>query len=209
MNNRLPQDFIPPLQDGGCLVALLAPHAASEAMLTLAARLAQRGPVRVLDGGNRFNAYRVAHALAARRLSDLRQALERIRVRRAFTCYQAATILASTQSGPAPLLVLDLLATFYDENVRVGERRQLLEGCIAHLRRLAAAGPVVVSLRPPAPPHQDPNGLLPLVQAAADTVFFQEECSEYRTAAALTGMLSKSTQPESTRQPPEPSRRLF
>ena len=50
-------------------------------------RLAERGPVRVLDGGNQFNAYLIARQLHGR--PDL---LDRISISRMFTCYQ---VLAS------------------------------------------------------------------------------------------------------------------
>lgn len=142
----------------------------------LAARLAQRGPLRVLDGGNRFNVQRVARLLAGYGGAiSLRAALERIYLRRAFTCHQVITILSSAQVSQTPLLALDLLSTFYDESAMRRERRRLLANGIAHLRRLSAAAPVVVSLCPPPAAHPDEDGLLPQLQEAADAVFFVEE----------------------------------
>src|SRR4030065_337535 len=64
----------------------------SDPLMGLAARLAQRAPLRVLDGGNCFNAYIVALALR-QQTTDVTAALERIRVSRAFTCYQMVTLL--------------------------------------------------------------------------------------------------------------------
>ena len=52
-------------------------------LLALTARLAEAGPVRVVDGGNQYNVYPVMRA--ARGRLEVR---ERIRVSRAFTCYQ-------------------------------------------------------------------------------------------------------------------------
>ncbi len=119
-------------------------------MLELAARLALSGELRVLDGGNRFNVYPVARTI--RRYSpELTAALARIRLARAFTCYQAAAMLAEMPAEPRPLLVIDLLATFYDESVNLNESRRLLAGCIPHLQRLSRCAPVVVSAKPPAP----------------------------------------------------------
>ena len=156
------------------LLALIAPHAASQAMLTLAARLAQRGPLRVLDGGNRFNAYIVARALRRSSQDDPVQALERIRVARAFTCYQMKAMLEGTPPLAIPTLVIDLLDTFYDESEPLPERRRLAQSCAAHLRRLSQAAPVVVSLRPPPPPQSDPTGLLDILREAADMAWLQE-----------------------------------
>jgi hypothetical protein len=63
------------------------PHpGASRLLLDLAASLALRGPLAVLDGGNCFNLYTVAQALR-RGGANVRLALGRIQVARAFTCY--------------------------------------------------------------------------------------------------------------------------
>jgi hypothetical protein len=159
----------------GRFLALLAPHAASEAMLALAARLARRGPLQVIDGGNRFNAYHVARLLRGLSGDGLAAALGRIYVARAFTCYQIAALLEQTIPGAVPLLVIDLLDTFYDQSVPLFERRRLLGGCVERLRLLSQGTVVVASLRPPRPPQTDPTGLLQTVQAAADQVWFQEE----------------------------------
>ncbi len=51
-----------------------------------------------------------------------------------------------------PLLAIDLLATFYDESVRVDESRRLLAGCVTHLQRLSQGRAGGVSARPPAAP---------------------------------------------------------
>lgn len=132
------------------LMVLTAPHAASQLMLELAARLSLSGRLRVLDGGNRFNVYPVARA-ARRHTHDLNSALARIHLARAFTCYQMLAMLAETPADGLPVLVIDLLATFYDDNVRLEESQRLLGQCVPHLQRLSQFAPVVVSAKPPAP----------------------------------------------------------
>jgi len=116
----------------GSWILLVGPRSLNSTMLTAIARLGERCSLRVLDGGNRFNAYTVARAARGRR--DI---LEHITVSRAFTCYQVLSLLESTLSTQAPFVVLDLLNTFYDESVQIGERKRLLRSCIAHLERLA------------------------------------------------------------------------
>lgn len=168
----------------GRLLALLLPRRAREPLFELAAWLAWRGPVRVLDGGNCFNAYHAARAL--RRLADAApgpdaagpafyQALDRLRVARAFTCYQMAALLEEALVDTGPALALDFLATFLDENVPLRERRIVLDGCMEHLRRLSDSAPVIVSLRPPPTPDLDPSDLLEVVQSAADEVWVYAE----------------------------------
>ncbi len=156
------------------LLVIAGPHAVSSYMLTLAARFAQRGPLRVLDGGNRFNAYSVARQLRRTGVQDQTTALSRIRVVRAFTCHQALSLLENTAPEPLPALGIDLLDTFYDESVDIEERRRLALKCAAHLRRLSQTAVVVVSLRPPPPPRTDPTGILGIIQEAADQFVFHE-----------------------------------
>lgn len=148
------------------LLVLTAPHAAVQMMLELSARLALTGDLRVLDGGNRFNVYPVARSVR-RYTAELTSALARIHLARAFTCYQAAGMLAEMPADARPLLAIDLLATFYDESVRVDESRRLLAGCITHLQRLSQAAPVVVSAHPPAAPFPERRVLLETLQEAA------------------------------------------
>ena len=165
-----------PQPRSGHLLVLVAPRAGGDLMLDLSARLAQDGMLRVLDGGNRFNAYRVSRALV--RLNHgqagLAPALARIQVARAFTCYQMAAMLEQAPSGAIPTLVIDFLDTFYDQGVPLPERRRLLHGCLGHLRRLRRTAAVVASLRPPPPPHDDPTGLLDMVRQAADSIWSPE-----------------------------------
>ena len=147
-------------------MVLTAPRAASMLMLELTARLSAVGELRVLDGGNRFNVYPVARAVR-RHTTDVTASLGRIRLSRAFTCYQVAALLAETPADGLPTLVIDLLAAFYDDNVRLSESQRLLTGCIFHLRRLSQFAPVVVSAKPPTLLCAEKGVLVDALQAAA------------------------------------------
>jgi len=124
-----------PAQPG--FLVLVAPHAGRENMLVIAARLALRGPLRVLDGGNRFNAYLVARMLRYLGTDDLTQSLRQIQIARAFTCYQMVKLLEETPVQGFPLLVIDLLDTFYDESAPLDERRRLGQRCAMRLRNVS------------------------------------------------------------------------
>jgi len=160
------------------LLVLAGPFAASQTMLEFAAHLALRGAVKVLDGGNRFNAYTVARVLRSLDAKDLMQALARIEVARAFTCYQMTAMLESAIPQKIPTLVIDLLDTFYDESAALDERIRLARRSAAHLQRLSRQAPVVVSLRPPPPSQNDPTGLQEIIREAADRFYFQEMLPE-------------------------------
>ena len=98
---------------------VLAPHHAQRQMMTiLTARLALTGRVRLVDAGNCFDGYGLARQLR-QQTSYWQAALERVSVARAFTCYQVETLLTEMVANFSPVLVLNLLDTFYDENVKL------------------------------------------------------------------------------------------
>jgi hypothetical protein len=132
-----------PNHNPGAFHLLLAPSPlVGQVMLELANRLAQRGPLCVVDGGNRLDIYGLARK-ARGDSADLNGVLERIRVARAFSCRQMTALLDATPGG-TPLLVFDLLVTFYDEDEALDERKRLLGQCLRRLQRLSLSGPVVV-----------------------------------------------------------------
>jgi len=179
MNALLTSPAIPALPRGQIL-AILAPHAGRSVMLETAAHFALHGPVRVLDGGNHFNAYLVARSIR-RFTADIDSALTRINLARAFTCYQmeallsAAALLVQQQPASAPAaLVLDLLATFYDENVALIERQRLLKLCQRCFKVIAAHSPLLISLRPAMFDRPDQQDLLDEMLDFVDDVWQAE-----------------------------------
>jgi hypothetical protein len=159
----------------GKLHLVIAPGSVNRQLAnTFIARLGAAGVVRVLDGGNRFDAHGIARAVR-RQTSDLYAALERIWIARAFTCYQMLALLAQIPTGPEPVLVLDLLSTFYDESVPEAERRRLLVEGLAHLQRLGRQAAVAVTATPlvqPGPAGRPlPVDFLARLEAAAEQVW--------------------------------------
>ena len=152
------------------LQLLIAPPAFQrEASLQFIAQLAQRGPVRVLDGGNRFDVLALNRELRRRDL-PLYTALERVQIARAFTCYQMTTLLEGRPQDGFPTLVLNLLTTFQDENASLPERLRLLEICLYNLRKWAQQTAVRTVLHPQ--PAEEP--FLCRVREAADQVWVFE-----------------------------------
>ncbi len=173
-----------PAPNQGQILLLIAPDVESEHLFELIARLSLHGPLFVLDGGNTFQGYRLA-SLLRHRTPDFQEALKRITLSRVFTCYQMAALL-SGETAPAtgalahegmPLLALDLLATFYDQGVRIADRRRLLKACLARLSCLSRRAPVAVWVR-----QRDlvpPEGLefLDLVVAASGQLWVPQKNS--------------------------------
>jgi len=124
------------------LLVLPAQH--RNRLLAAAARLALRSPLTVLDCGRQFDPSIVARAAHGRA-----EVIDRINIQRAFICYEAVKLLEGTPTGNIPILVLDFLSTFYDENVNVHTRTFLLETSIRHFQRLSQGAGLAVTIRPP------------------------------------------------------------
>jgi hypothetical protein len=158
-------DLIPTSQGG--LYALLAPRDFGVRFLIhLTAQLALEGPVRVLDGDNCFQARTLQRKLR-RHGRDVYQAVERVQVARAFTCFQMVALLSEQGTLLAPTLVLDFLATFGDESVSERQRRRLLDQALSHLQRLSRPATVIVS----APPLDPGNDWVQRLVSTADHVW--------------------------------------
>jgi len=142
-----------PVLKPNSLIVLIAPHAARDEASRLAAELALHGPLTVLDGGNRFQPYRITRLLRQRRV-DIITVSRRLFIRRAFTCYQMLALLENTPALRQPYLILDLLAGFYDEQVKDTQAHRLLERCLEQVLRLGQLAPVVISLAPAPSPER-------------------------------------------------------
>ena len=143
----------------GQVLLLVAPHAfLNQALPAWIARLAFNGPLRILDGGGRFNPYSLGRPL--RHLTpQVAEVMQGIHIQRSFTCYQMAALLDEISihdDDATPLLALDLLTTFYDEDVAAHERRRLLTGVLERLNRLSQIVPVAVTAAPRSEEDEDP-----------------------------------------------------
>ncbi len=146
-------------------------HTPSRTLLAAATVMAAGGAaVRLFDGGNSFDGYFVAR-LARRLTVEAHSVLGRLRLSRAFTCFQLAELIETSPAGPEPLFVLDLLSTFYDESVPLRDSERLLTITLTHLKRLAAAGPVIVGAREPQTLVKERWTLLDRLQTAADSAW--------------------------------------
>ena len=137
-----------PAQTYSGITLILAPRALRREWITLlTVRLALLGPVQVLDGGNSFDALKLARELrrASRRYHA---ALSNVSVARAFTCHQMLALLTEIELSPTPLIAPELLSTFADENVPEEERRHLLQGCLTRLETFRAHASVFISAEP-------------------------------------------------------------
>jgi hypothetical protein len=125
---------------------------AGEISSYVAGWLAGKGiAVIVLDGANRFDPYTVS-SLARRAWIPPEKLLKSIRIARAFTCYQMATLMGEQlasllrQEGASELLqrpwviLLGPLTPFLDEDVSEREVRPLFERSLRKIEGMASKG---------------------------------------------------------------------
>jgi hypothetical protein len=153
----------------GKFILVAGPRSLLPTLLTLIARLAEKGKVQVLDGGNQFQAYFVSRAVRGRSFL-----LGRITVARAFTCYQMLSLLEQTPALPVPFVVLNLLGTFYDESVPAGERKRILRVCLFQLSRLEQKAGGIVSIHPPAVASRTAMELADMLRATGHDTYHVE-----------------------------------
>lgn len=164
-----------PFPTSGELVLLSAPRLYLwHTLPTCIARMAGGNSLRLLDGGNRLNLYGITREIR-RYSSRVQDILENIYITRAFTCYQAAALLAEASMNQQPLLVLDLLVTFYDENVSLFERIKLLNECIVHLQRVSETAPVLITN---SPPKQQDDPFYKILEESAERTWSMEPPSQ-------------------------------
>jgi hypothetical protein len=105
----------------------------------------RRIDVFVLDGANRFDPYAVS-SFARREFLSPEGLLKSIRIARAFTCYQMATLMgeklksAVGQAQKPWVILLGPLTTFLDEDIPEREVRPLFERALRGVELLAEKG---------------------------------------------------------------------
>ncbi len=105
----------------------------------------------VLDGANRFNPY-IASSFARKALISPEKILTRIRIARAFTCYQMATLMGeqlpslldkertNSKGGKPQVILLGPITTFLDEDVSEREIRPLFDRSLQKMEEMALRG---------------------------------------------------------------------
>jgi hypothetical protein len=131
----------------GQVILVIAAGAAREQMLLWIAAQSIQSRVRVLDGGNQFNVYKIAKNIR-RQTSRVHAALLNIQISRCFSCYQMTSALEKTEAVSTPLFLLDFLFSYYDEDIRLGESLRLVRKSIRDLINLSIHAPIVIGVRP-------------------------------------------------------------
>ena len=164
-----------PVPKTGKISLVVSPRTVIHSLMSMLATLALRGRVIVIDGGNCFDAYTLARELR-RRTHEIKPALNAVQLSRAFTCYQMVAMLAELPVDGNPVIVLDMLGTFLDENVNFTKRQRLLDSSLNLLRCISEGSPTAVWARAhPAAEGEYQQLLTPLLETAQDIWELQAE----------------------------------
>jgi hypothetical protein len=143
----------------------------------LIVRCAMDDLVWILDAGNCFDPYRIIRQIR-RQTPLVKSILGRIRIARAFTCFQVVSLLEQTQIFEGSVFLPRLLTTFADEMIPLHDRLRLLRHVDHQITRLNDCAPITVTLniaRLECGPVMDWCSRL---QKRADKVFLPERVSD-------------------------------
>jgi hypothetical protein len=157
----------------------IVPRPLRHRLLIAAAQMAYTRSLSVLDCGRQYDATVVARAARGRA-----EIIDRIQVQRAFTCFEAARLIQTHAASLVPVLILDLLATFQDENVPFGMRRHLLEESILSMQALNRGAGLAVSVHP-LPDSPEAHWMLDCLRSAASQVLAYEAPAPMATQPGL------------------------
>lgn len=124
------------------------------------------GPLRIILGGNRYTLDYLP-VLLGRRVIDIYAILNQIKVSRAETCYQMLDALKNTPADSTPLIVMELLSSFYDQNLSNEEVAGVLQSCVVALIHLSQTTPIILTADPD---HRRPQLIDQLYQLADGVV---------------------------------------
>ena len=153
----------------GELWLLVSPFRIFEMERIVIPLLALRGPVHIIVGGQTYDVDGIMRSL--RKLTpEVAEARQYIRQRRAPTAFQMRALLKKTPATQDPLIVLNFLVHYFDEDEQFWKSRYLLEDSLAELRRLSCTGPVVVTVRSPLAAEGKYCGILERLREITDRV---------------------------------------
>jgi hypothetical protein len=154
-----------PLTRSRGLALLLTVDRARASMTEFIAAQILLGPLFVISGSEWLPAFELTRILRGKTL-NVKEMLDRLFTVRASTCYRLFDSLANIPSAGEPILLLDFLHTFYDEDIPLRVRLFKLRECCRQLKRLAMYRPVIVMT--PEKEVTDYEKFLPALHSIAD-----------------------------------------
>jgi len=140
------------------------------------------GPLFVISGSEWLPAFELTRILRSQTL-EVKETLNHLHTVRASTCFRLFDSLANIPSNGEPILLLDVLHTFYDEDISLRVRLFKLRECCRQLKRLALYRPVILVTQEM--PIEDYEKFIPALRSIADRVLTLEPDLEQIRQPAL------------------------
>ncbi len=153
------------------LALILTADKARAGITELIVNLILNGPLFVISASEWLPAYELTRTLRKSTL-EVREILNRLYTVRASTCYRLLDSLANIPTNGEPILVIDFLHTFYDDDIPLRVRFYKLRECCRQLKRLALYRPVLVMTQEMQ--TEDYEKFLPALGSMADKTFTLE-----------------------------------
>jgi hypothetical protein len=160
---------------------ILTRDRARESKTNLIANLILNGPLFVVSGDEWLPAF-ILPRIVRGRTTQIKEIMDRLYTVRASTCYRLFDSLANIPSKGEPILILDFLHTFYDEDIPLRVRLFQLRECCRELARLAFYRPIIVTIQEME--AKDYEKLIPALSPIADrTLTLEPELEQIKQSA--------------------------
>jgi hypothetical protein len=153
------------------LILVITQDQARQSKLNLIGSLIMKGPLFVVSGDEWLPAFLLPQMIRMQ-TTEVKATIDRLRTVRASTCYRLFDSLANITSTGEPILVMDFLHTFYDDDIPLRTRLFRLRECCRELKRLAFYRPVLVLIREAE--GEEYEKFVPALLPLADAVFHLE-----------------------------------
>jgi hypothetical protein len=128
------------------LALILTQDRARKSKTDLIANLILNGPLFIVSGDEWLPSF-ILPRIVRGQTTGIREIMNRLHSVRASTCYRLFDSLANIPSKGEPILVMDFLHTFYDDDIPLRTRLFRLRECCRELKRLAFYRPVIVMVQ--------------------------------------------------------------
>ena len=164
------------------LSLLLTQDSARQTKTQLIAHLIMSSPLFVISGDEWLPAFSLPRQIR-QQTTQVKPILSNLNTVRASTCYRLLDSLSSIAPDGEPILVLEFLHTFYDDDIPLRTRLFKLRECCRELGRLSLHRPVIVMTRDTK--TEDFEKFLPALESIADRTVTLEPEAQHITQPSL------------------------
>jgi hypothetical protein len=144
-----------------------------EAIIELITQWVLRTPFFLIAAGDWLPDYDDVRYSVFRYTNDVNETLDRLRLVRARTCFQLLDLLTEADNQNKPVLILDFLHHFFNQDVDLSLRDKILSKCCQFVKRLSLSNPV--SVIEPNQDTEDYKRFFPILASIADEIISVEE----------------------------------